>query len=82
MPKRSSDRSRALSSSFIGVTRSWKTCLVKVRLRNSGVVVNLSRPTDGGTIQPSSSRKSAWLPSHGGIMSCSVQKIALLCRRM
>ena len=56
-------RTSAFSSSVMGSTISWKTCLEKVRWRNSCVVVYLRKETAGGIIQPNSSRKSRWLPA-------------------
>ena len=59
---------------LIGKTISWKTCLVKVMARTVGVVVSFMKAGLGGSIQPSSSRNSGWLPK--GIMDSSTQKMA------
>ena len=62
----------------MGRTMSWKTCLVKVMARTTGVVVSFMKAGLGGSIQPRRKRKSGWLPN--GIIDSSTQKMALSWR--
>ena len=55
---------------LIGKTISWKTCLVKVMARITGVVVNFMKAGLGGSIHPSKARKRGWLPN--GIIDYNV----------
>uniref|UniRef100_A0A1I8HTH3 glutamate dehydrogenase [NAD(P)(+)] n=1 Tax=Macrostomum lignano TaxID=282301 RepID=A0A1I8HTH3_9PLAT len=68
------------SSTVIGSTMSWNTCLENVIARMPGVVVNFKKAGFGGQSQPRNRRNTGWLPN--GIMDSSTQKMALLCRRL